>query len=189
MTSCHRPSLPQDSFETNAFHAITRDYPFPGITVFHPFHPHRPARLSIKTFWPTIWTIGLSFPFTSPFIPPRAINPFLFLTRANTLLRVWFIFARTRRRFSFHLPFDAATLSVGRSIPPARAQHPLSSRVYHACIRLFLLWWTASNHIAHRYFQLRITSSPCSCKQMTATVQLLRASFSEKARPEFCLLK
>lgn len=90
-----------------------------------------------------IWAIELSFPFTLPFISPRAINPFLLLTRANVTTRL--IYFRSRSLvFFLSPPFDVATLDC--SVNSASRKHPLSI----ACTRLPLPpdWWTAFKSIA-----------------------------------------
>jgi len=85
-----------------------------------------------------MWMIELSFPFTLPFISPRAINPFLLLTRAS--ITTCLIYFRSRSpMFFLSPPFDVATLNC--SVNSASGEHPLS----FTCTRLLLPldWWIA----------------------------------------------
>jgi len=67
----------------------------------------------------------LSFPFILPFISPRAINPFLLLTRTSVTTRL--INFRSRSPvFFLSPPFWLATLDCSWSIPP-----PGASFIFH----------------------------------------------------------
>lgn len=128
---------------SNCFSCIEQSS-FYRIVAFHPFYPHYESSVSFSIEAPRgpvyiyMWAIELSFPFTSPFISPRAINPFLLLTLMSVTTRL--IYFRSRSpTFFLSPPFDVATLDC--SVNSASGEHPLS----FTCTRLPLPlgWWTA----------------------------------------------
>lgn len=119
---------------------------------FHLFHPRQWTErifLEIKNASrsSSIWAIGLSFPFTSSFILPRAINPFLLLTltRERTLLtplRLIYFRSCSRGVFPFTSLWCAATLD--RSV----RFHLRGNILYLSRVHASSSWWTAFKCIA-----------------------------------------
>lgn len=169
--------------ERSPFYRIIIFSPFPSSLQFERISPDgNSSRSSIHIYiYIHIQAIELSFPFTLPFISPRAINPFLLLTRASVTTGL--IYFRSRSpAFFLSPPFDVATLDC--SVNSASGEHPLS----FMCTRLLLPldWWTAFKSIARisRASYYPAISSP-TCNHHNSIDSFFRAKW---ARRLFCIL-